>query len=104
VDGRIDGDDGPAALDFEVVWSQSNHMRTQIVPIGNSRGVRIPKTILSELRLEDEVDLSVEGSALVVRRARRPRDGWETAIARAGEQPLLDSETATEFDKSEWQW
>jgi antitoxin MazE len=79
-------------------------MRTQIVPIGNSRGIRIPKTLLSELRLEDEVDLSVEGNVLFVRRAHRPREGWETAIAKAGPQPLLDPETATEFDKSEWQW
>jgi antitoxin MazE len=79
-------------------------MRTQIVPIGNSRGIRIPKTVLSELQLEDEVELSVEGNVLVVRRARRPREGWETAIARAGDQGLLNPETPTEFDDREWQW
>jgi antitoxin MazE len=79
-------------------------VRTQIVPIGNSRGIRIPKTVLLELRLEDEVELSVEGSALVVRRARRPREGWDVAIAKAGPQPMLDPETPTAFDDREWQW
>jgi antitoxin MazE len=79
-------------------------MRIQIGPIGNSRGIRIPKALLSELRLEDEVDLSVEGNVLVVRRANRSREGWEEAIAKAGVQPVLDPETATDFDKSEWQW
>jgi antitoxin MazE len=79
-------------------------MRTNVVPIGNSRGIRIPKAVLSELRLEGEVDLSVEGTALVVRPARRPRQGWEAAAAKAGPQPLLDPETATELDEGEWQW
>jgi hypothetical protein len=60
--------------------------------------------MLAELRLEDEVDISVERNALVVRRAHRPREGWEAAIVRAGAQPLLDPELATEFDKREWQW
>lgn len=79
-------------------------MRTQVVQVGNSRGIRIPKTVLSELRLEDEVELSIEGSALVVRRARRPREGWDAAITKAGPQPMLDPETPTNFDQSEWQW
>ena len=79
-------------------------MKTQIVAVGNSRGIRIPKAVLSELRLEGDVELSVEGDALVVRRVRCPREGWESALAKAGAEPILDPETATEFDASEWQW
>jgi antitoxin MazE len=79
-------------------------MRTRIIPIGNFRGIRIPKAALSELGFKDEVDVTVEGNTLLVRRARRPREGWEEAIAAAGAHPVLDREVATDFDKSEWQW
>jgi len=79
-------------------------MRTHIVQIGNSRGLRVPKAMLTQLRLEGEVELEVAGDALVVRRARLPREGWEKAFAKAGPQPLLDGETPTSFDESDWQW
>ncbi|OFX20876.1 MAG: hypothetical protein A2V77_24505 [Anaeromyxobacter sp. RBG_16_69_14] len=79
-------------------------MRTHIVRVGNSKGVRIPKTMLAELRLDDEVELAVENQALVIRRVRKPREGWEEAFAAAGRQPLLDAALPTRFDESEWQW
>jgi antitoxin MazE len=79
-------------------------MRTHIVRVGNSKGVRIPRSMLAELRLDDEVELAVENQALVIRRVRRPREGWEEAFAAAGPQPLLDVALPTRFDESEWQW
>jgi antitoxin MazE len=79
-------------------------MRAHIVRIGNSKGLRIPKAVLTQLHLESEVELEVARGALVVRRARCPREGWERAFAKAGPQPMLDRETPTFFDKSDWQW
>jgi antitoxin MazE len=79
-------------------------MRTHIVQIGNSKGLRIPKSVLTQLHLEGEVELEVAGDALVVRRARCPREGWERRFAKAGPQPMLDRETPTSFDESDWQW
>lgn len=79
-------------------------MRAHIVQIGNSKGLRVPKLVLPQLRFEGEVELEVAGDALVVRRARSPREGWESAFAKAGPQPMLDRETPTSFDESDWQW
>lgn len=79
-------------------------MRTRIIPIGNSRGIRIPKTALAELGWKDEVDITIDGATLVVRCARRPREGWEEAIRTAGPERLLDRELATEFDRRDWRW
>lgn len=79
-------------------------MRTHVVQIGNSKGFRVPKSVLAQLRLEGEVELEVSGDALVVRRARSPREGWERAFAEAGRQPMLDPETSTAFDERDWQW
>lgn len=58
-------------------------MRSKLVQIGNSMGVRLPKAVLQAVGLRDAVDLRVEEGRLVitpVRRRRRPREGWEEAI------------------------
>jgi antitoxin MazE len=81
--------------------------KTRIVRIGNSRGIRVPKVLLDEAQLPDEVELHAEPGRLVVRAARRPRAGWAEA-ARAmnerGDDGLLDKPTATHFDREEWEW
>lgn len=82
-------------------------VRARIVRIGNSRGLRIPKALLEQVGIGEVVDLSVEDGRLVVRPVGRPREGWATAaaaMAAAGEDALLDPETATEFDATEWTW
>jgi antitoxin MazE len=81
-------------------------VRASIVRIGNSRGLRIPKAVLEQVGIGDEVDLSVEDGRLVVRPVGRPRAGWAEAAAAmaAGEDGLLDPETETEFDRADWAW
>ncbi|MBI4719796.1 MAG: AbrB/MazE/SpoVT family DNA-binding domain-containing protein, partial [Chitinivibrionia bacterium] len=52
-------------------------MKTRLVQIGNSRGVRLPKLIIEEAGLNDEVDLQVLEGAVIIRPLRAPRTGWE---------------------------
>jgi antitoxin MazE len=81
--------------------------KTRIVRIGNSRGIRIPKTLLDEADLPEEVELHAEPGRLVVQAARRPRSGWAAAAKRMrarGDDVLLDESTATRFDREEWEW
>jgi antitoxin MazE len=49
--------------------------KTRIVRIGNSRGIRVPKILLDQAQLPDEVELHAEPGRLVVQGARRPRIG-----------------------------
>jgi antitoxin MazE len=82
-------------------------MRSTLVAIGNSRGVRIPKAFLKQAGLRDEVELDVRGSQIVIRAAKRPRAGWAEAFARMaarGDDAMLDAPTPTEWDESEWEW
>ena len=83
-------------------------MRSRIVRIGNSKGIRIPKALLEEAQLKDEVDITVENGALVVRPVRRVREGWAEAaraMHEAGEDGLLDGwDFPNEFDETEWEW
>ena len=81
--------------------------KTRIVRIGNSRGIRVPKLLLDEAGLPDEVELRAEPGRLVVRAAARPRTGW-AAKARLmherEEDAPLDDLTPTQFDKTDWRW
>ena len=82
-------------------------MKTRIVRIGNSRGVRLPKTLLEEAQLADEVELQADPGRIVIRAARPPRAGWEEAartMRERGEDKLLDPPTPTRFDQEEWEW
>ncbi len=80
-------------------------VKTRIVRIGNSRGIRLPKILLDQAQLPEEVELHAEPGRLVVQGARRPRTGWaEAARAMAGHDGLLDAPSATRFDRDEWEW
>ena len=84
-------------------------MRTRIVRIGNSQGVRIPKALLEETGLSGEVDMTISHGALVIRAAGRPREGWDEAfrdMALRDDDALLDKEAplATSFDEESWKW
>ena len=80
-------------------------MRARLVRIGNSRGVRLPKALLQEVGLTDDLELSVEGGALVIRPSGKPRAGWAESIDKygiEGEGLLLDF--PNRFDDEEWEW
>lgn len=83
--------------------------KTRIVKIGNSQGIRIPKLLLDQAELGEEVELEVRDGQIVVRSARPPRHDWEEQFARMaerGDDRLLDSEVValTSWDADEWDW
>ena len=82
-------------------------MKAQIVRIGNSKGIRLPKTLLQEAQLEGEVELQAEPGRILISKATKPRARWAEAARRMrerGEDQLLDQPTPTRFDKEEWKW
>ncbi len=82
-------------------------MKTRIVRVGNSRGIRLPRVVLEEARLADEVELRAERGRIVISAATKPRAGWAEAARRMrarGEDQLLDPPVATRFDREEWEW
>lgn len=82
-------------------------MKTQIIQIGNSQGVRIPKVLLEDSRITGEVDLELHPDGILVRNAQKRRSGWDEAFKLMSENEddeLADIDTSTNFDKKEWQW
>lgn len=83
--------------------------KARIVKIGNSRGIRIPKLLLDQAELGDEVELEVAEGQVVIRAVRNPRSAWDeqfVRMAELGDDRLLDAETAglTGWDTDEWEW
>lgn len=82
-------------------------LKTRIVRIGNSRGVRIPKPLLEEAGLEDEVHLTLGPDGILISPAGAPRTGWAEAaelVRERGEDGLVDELAPTHFDRTEWEW
>jgi antitoxin MazE len=82
-------------------------MKTRLVRIGNSRGVRIPKPLIEQAGLTDEVEMGLRDGAIVIQPAATLRSGWADAAKRMrqlDDDLLLDPPTATNFDEGEWEW
>lgn len=80
-------------------------MKVNLVAVGNSRGVRLPKAIIEQCGFGDAVELTVEDGRVVLSRPATPRAGWADAFA-GGEEaaPLLPDDAAAEWDEAEWRW
>jgi antitoxin MazE len=82
-------------------------MEVELVRIGNSRGIRIPKGLIEQCGLGKVVELRVAGDRLVISARRAARAGWGEAFERAGasaEDELLLEGVKNEFDGEEWEW
>jgi antitoxin MazE len=82
-------------------------MKTRLIRIGNSRGIRLPKPLLIQAGLSEEVDLQILDGSIVISRSEPPRTGWAEAakvLNQKGQDKLLDENRATRFDKEEWTW
>jgi antitoxin MazE len=81
-------------------------IRTRIVKIGNSQGIRIPKPLLEQSGIFTEVEIEVQADCLIIRPLLPARSGWDAAFATMSEHQddsLLD-EALTTWDQSEWSW
>lgn len=82
-------------------------MLISVVPIGNSKGIRLPKAILEQLKIKDTLELEIENQTLILRPVnKKPRKGWEEELkkmaANNDDKILIDDTNSDEaFD---WEW
>ncbi len=82
-------------------------MKTQIIQIGNSQGIRIPKVLLEETKMSGEVDLEVCEEGILIRNVQKPRGNWDSifkSLAENDNDEVPDTASPTKFEKKEWQW
>jgi len=81
-------------------------MKTRLVRIGNSRGLRLTKSLIEEAGLKDEVEITLREGALIVTSVEHPRTGWEAAVTLLLERDdhVFEEPTTTRFDNDKWEW
>jgi len=84
-------------------------MRARVIKIGNSQGLRIPKPILEQTGITNEVEIKVLKDQIVIQPIKSTRQGWEDAFRSMGErgddEPLIDDKNLSHsWDEKEWQW
>ena len=83
-------------------------MRARIIKIGNSQGLRIPKPILEQTGIMDDVEIEVEKNQIIIRPIKNVREGWDAAFKIMGEKRddelILDENMSNSWDEEEWQW
>lgn len=83
-------------------------MKARLVQIGNSKGVRLPKPLIEQVGLVEDVVLAVrDGGIFIAPSPDSPRAGWAAAaqqLQQSDEDQLLDPLSATRFDDEEWEW
>ena len=84
-------------------------MRAHIVRIGNSQGIRIPKPLLDQTGIKDDVELEVDKTRIIIRPISNPRSGWDNAfkaMAQNRDDLLIEGKDniSHSWDDEEWQW
>lgn len=81
-------------------------MRLELVCVGNSKGVRLPKAVLAQCGFTGSADLEIKDGAIILRPVREPRRSWAEAakaLAATQENRLFD-DAPNAFDDAEWTW
>ena len=83
-------------------------MKTTLIPIGNSRGIRIPKPMIEQCGLGEDIEMDVRNRTIIIHAPNHARAGWDKAfaqMARLKDDALPDTgHIATKWDDEEWQW
>ena len=83
-------------------------VKAKVIRIGNSKGIRIPKTILKQCHIEDEVELETKDDCLIIKSSHSARENWESAFREMSENKddflLIKENVSAEWDEKKWEW
>ena len=82
-------------------------MKAHVIRIGNSKGIRLPRSILELCHIRETVNLNVKGTTIIIQPIRsHPRAGWEAAFKKmhqeGGDRPLIPEHL--DLDLGDWEW
>lgn len=83
-------------------------MKIKLISVGNSKGIRIPSSVIKQCGLGNELEMRVENGVIMLAPARTVRGGWSAAfekMATAGDDaPLVPDVLENDFDAEGWTW
>ena len=80
-------------------------MEISIIPIGNSKGIRLNKTILEKYNIIDTVELILEKEYIILKPTTAARIGWEKSFKKMhenGDDKLLLTDVFEDENFEEW--
>jgi len=86
-----------------------NSLRVKIIRIGNSKGIRLSKSLIEQYNMKDEVLLEAKKDSIVIRPVKNPRTDWEKSFEKMklrGDDVLLNegTEVESEWEQTKWKW
>jgi antitoxin MazE len=84
-------------------------METKLIKIGNSFGIRIPKSLIQQYELSNNIEIDPVEKGILIKSKRKARAGWREQLTKAVQEGQLPDEEllegfADEFTEKEWQW
>ena len=80
-------------------------MILSVIQIGNSKGIRLPKSLLEQCHIKDKVEADINGDKITLKPLKKSRAGWGEQMELMHEQgddalPISDS---IDFDLTDWE-
>ena len=81
-------------------------MIAKIVPIGNSRGIRIPNHILKRFDISNQVELIVDESKneIILKPVKKARQDWDESFKKMNERKHDELIIDDSLDLQDWEW
>jgi len=82
-------------------------MHSELIQIGNSKGVRLPKALLKQVGIKNKINVIIKNGAIIILPDKQPRKGWGEKFEKmhkAGEDQLIEFSGSNQFDEQEWEW
>ncbi len=80
-------------------------MHIPLISIGNSKGIRLSKTIIEMYNIQDALELILEKDCIILKPKARSRKGWEQAFSNMhenGDDKLLMEDVFEDEQFEEW--
>lgn len=83
-------------------------METNIISIGNSKGIIIPSKLLKSNGFNNIVNIEFEKGKLIITPTKKPRENWEillkNEIFKNGQSSLLIPSFFEDEENFDWEW
>lgn len=80
-------------------------MEINVISIGNSKGIRLSKTLLEKYNIKDTIELILEEDYLIIKPKQEPRKNWENAFKKMhknGDDQLLIDDIFNDENFDKW--
>ncbi|MDE3185818.1 MAG: AbrB/MazE/SpoVT family DNA-binding domain-containing protein [Bacteroidota bacterium] len=80
-------------------------MDISVIPIGNSKGIRLTKTLIEKYNIQDSVELILKKEYIILKPKTAARKGWEKSFKKMhenGDDKLVLPDVFEDENLEEW--